>query len=170
MRFEPGEEGVWRLVPEGLQQSDGAVLWQRYSREQVPGLFGLEFAGPTLQQGFLVKDQHMILFVTLDKSDKAAEHKYGDRFLSPTEFEWQSQNRTRQGSKHGEAIRYHEEQGIAVHLFVRPKSKERGKTVPFTYCGDLEFVRWEGEKPITVWWRMKKAVPEAYRDLLVVPT
>ena len=90
--------------------------------------------------------------------------------MSPNEFEWQSQNRTRQESKHGQAIRHHEEQGIAVHLFVRPKSKERSKTVPFTYCGDLDFVRWEGENPITVWWKMKEAVPEAYWEILKVPS
>ena len=169
VHLKPGAEGRWELEPEQRVKSDGAELWQRYTREQVPGLFGLEFAGPTLQQGFLVKDQHMILFVTLDKSDKAEEHKYGDRFLSPTEFEWQSQNRTTQMSKHGQAIRHHAEQGIAVHLFVRPKSKEQGKTSPFFYCGDLEFERWEGERPITVWWRLKEEVPKAYLDILRIP-
>ena len=40
--------------------------------------------------------------------------------------------------------------------------------MPFTYCGDLEFVTWEGEKPITVWWRMKEAVPDAYWEILNV--
>ncbi len=33
-------------------------------------------------------------------------------------------------------------------------------TQPFLYAGTLEFQRWEGEKPITVWGRMEEAVPE----------
>jgi hypothetical protein len=41
-----------------------------------------------------------------------------------------------------------------------------GKTSPFVYCGRLGFERWEGEKPITVWWRLERAVPrELWREL-----
>jgi Domain of unknown function (DUF3427) len=52
-------------------------------------------------------------------------------------------------------------QGIPVHLFVRKTSKiAGGGSAPFTYCGDVEFVEWEGEKPITVRWRLPEALPE----------
>jgi len=60
--------------------------------------------------------------------------------------------------------------GLTVHLFVRPKSKEAGsKAAPFYYCGELEFDRWKDEKPITVWWKLGEAVPEAYWEVLGVP-
>ena len=48
--------------------------------------------------------------------------------------------------------------------------KEGGKTAGFVYCGPVEFQRWEGEKPITVWWRLAVAVPEPLRQLLRVPS
>ncbi|HEU5117847.1 MAG TPA: DUF3427 domain-containing protein, partial [Isosphaeraceae bacterium] len=64
---------------------------------------------------------------------------------------------------------HHRERGIAVHLFVRGQAKVNGKTQPFIYCGALEFERWEGEKPITVWWRLRQPVPEHLRAELDVP-
>jgi len=36
-------------------------------------------------------------------------------------------------------------------------------------CGPVEFVSWEGEKPITVLWNLPEPVPEALRDKLRVP-
>jgi len=53
-----------------------------------------------------------------------------------------------------------------VHLFVRATSKVAGKTQPFIYCGELEFERWEGDKPITVWWRLSAPVRTELRDVL----
>ena len=47
-----------------------------------------------------------------------------------------------------------------MRLFVRPTAKLDGKAAPFYYCGELEFERWEGEKPITIWWHMKESLPE----------
>ena len=43
---------------------------------------------------------------------------YDDKFISPEKFQWQSQNRTRQASKHGEIIRNHANKNMLVHLFV----------------------------------------------------
>ena len=82
------------------------------------------------------------------------DFQYKDHFISPTEFEWQSQNRTGQASADGQDIQKHAARGIAVHLFVRSQKKRAGGgAAPFVYCGDVEFVGWRGEKPITVQWR-----------------
>ena len=51
----------------------------------------------------------------------------------------------------GRMIQNHLAEGTHVHLFVRPTAKVGGKTQPFIYCGELEFERWEGDRPITVW-------------------
>ena len=64
------------------------------------------------------------------------EHRYEDAFLSPTEFRWQSQNRTTRDSKMGRMIQNHRAEGTAVPLFVRPTAKVGGKTQPFIYCGN----------------------------------
>jgi hypothetical protein len=79
------------------------------------------------------------LFVTLDKTGMQDEHRYEDVFLSPTEFRWQSQNRTARDSKMGQRLKNHRAESTHVHLFVRPTAKVGGKTQPFTYCGELEF-------------------------------
>ena len=101
------------------------------------------------------------LLVTLDKSAAADEHKYKDEFLGLNIFQWQSQNRTTQVSSDGKSIKEHAGQGITFFLFVRPQSKTRdGKAMPFVFCGPVEFVGWDGERPITVHWRLQNAVPE----------
>ena len=141
----------------------GPQLWARYARADVPKLFGFEFKGFESQSGVVVRPGLMLLFVTLDKSDMQEAHQYADAFLSPEEFRWQSQNRAARGSAAGRAIAGHAEQNTAVHLFVRAVAKIGGKTQPFAYCGTLNFERWEGDNPITVWWRLTDPVPPSVR-------
>lgn len=137
----------------------GPELWQEYTRPQVAERFGLEFRGRENQQGIVVRPRLVLLFVTLNKEDMVEEHRYRDQLVSSTEFQWQSQNRTAQTSDFAVSLRDHVARGIHVHLCVRREAKVRGKTSPFRYCGELLFERWEGEKPITVWWRLKEDVP-----------
>ena len=132
----------------------GPQLWAKYKRDEIPNLFNIEFSGFDRQAGVVRRAGHLLLFVTLDKGDLEKSYQYSDEFLSPSEFKWQSQNRTRLHHQIALDISQHKEKGIQVHLFVRPRKKEAGKTAPFTYCGRLQFVRWEGEAPITVWWTL----------------
>lgn len=120
----------------------------------------VELQGWDRQMGEIVRPDRLILFVTLDKTPFDPNLRFQDTFTSPTEFQWQSQNKTRQESEVGQRIRHHRDRGIDVHLFVRRRNKVRGTAMPFYYCGRLDFERWEGEKPITVWWRLEEAVPE----------
>jgi hypothetical protein len=157
------------MRPAGAEDIDmgGPVPWSTYARET--GFLSLNFKFKDQwerQTGVVVRPGTIVLFVTLDKGQHAEEYQYKDRFLSPTLFEWQSQNRTRQASSLGQQIRQHRENGTAVHLFVRKMAKVRGRTQEFYYAGELEFLRWEGEAPITVWWEVKEAVPERVWDEL----
>ena len=163
------EDDVWTLTPSGVGVV-APVLWKAYSREQIPGLFGLEFNAPVWQQGFVRRGDKTFLLVTLDKRTAADEHKYEDRFLSASEFQWQSQNQTARESKPGETIRDHRKLGIEVLLFVRQRSKtSSGKASPFVYCGLVDFVDWDGDKPITVKWHLREDVPARLRSDLRVP-
>ena len=45
------------------------------------------------------------------------------------------------------------------HLFVRNGKLRNGKAAPFLYCGRPVFEDREGEKPITVTWRLLVPVP-----------
>jgi Domain of unknown function (DUF3427) len=45
---------------------------------------------------------HIFLLVTLDKVGHATDFQYKDHFVTATEFEWQSQNRTGHASADGQ--------------------------------------------------------------------
>jgi superfamily II DNA or RNA helicase/diadenosine tetraphosphate (Ap4A) HIT family hydrolase len=154
------EQDHYRLKPIGMQENQ-PVIGGEYSRADIAPLWQLPFEDATWRQsGFIWTGTHMFLLVTLEKQGMREEHQYQDRFLDAEHFQWQSQNRTPQGGKVGQALRHHHDRGIAVHLFVRrfPKT-QRGKAAPFMYCGDLDFQSWEGEKPITIRWRLTKPLP-----------
>ncbi len=140
---------------------------RRYAREQIPALLGFKWDKSIWQQGFIPKPGHIILLVTLEKDDKPEEHQYSDAFLSPTQFRWQSQNRTSQEGKHGQAICNHVANGVATHLFVRKTAKKNGRTSAFYYCGEVEFASWEGEKPITVMYALKQELPGKLVDQFI---
>ena len=54
-----------------------------------------------------------------------------------------------------------------MHLFVRARKKmPRGGAAPFVYCGDVSFIRWSGERPITVSWKLPVDVPDGIWDAL----
>ncbi|MDP3233153.1 MAG: DUF3427 domain-containing protein [Myxococcales bacterium] len=158
-------EDTWVL--ERLAVSGQEVeLWRTYSREQIPGLFGDQFSEAIWNVGFVARPsaspKHLFLLVTIDKKDMHGDFDYGDHFLAPDLFEWQSQNRTRKSDKHGKLIHDHAELGVHVHLFIRKQKKDaKGSASPFVYCGPVTFEKWgEGEKPITVQWRLKRMLPD----------
>jgi superfamily II DNA or RNA helicase/HKD family nuclease/diadenosine tetraphosphate (Ap4A) HIT family hydrolase len=156
-----GHEYVMRPAGEDEIELVGPVPWSTYSRDTGMRALNLRLKNRwERQSGIVERPDRLVFFVTLDKGQHAEEYQYKDRFLSLTEFEWQSQNRTRQNSALGRQIRQHRDNGTAVHLFVRKMAKVRGKTQDFYYAGELEFQRWEGEAPITVWWRVTEEMPE----------
>jgi len=144
-------------------------LWERYLREKIPTEFGLAFNQATWNVGFVVSPPHVFLLVTLAKEDMNPDHRYADHFISDQEFSWQSQNRTRQNSKHGQIIKNHRAMGIHVHLFVRPTKRVGQAPTPFLYCGEVDFISWEGDTPITVRWSLRERVPQSLWTLLKVP-
>jgi superfamily II DNA or RNA helicase/diadenosine tetraphosphate (Ap4A) HIT family hydrolase len=170
----------WRLAAylrrEGREPAEprepgeqGATRWRPYLREDIPPLFGLTFNEAVWNSGFVKRPGHLFLLVTLEKGDLAETFQYHDRFLGPDLFQWQSQNRTRRDSPAGRALSRHQEEGYQVHLFVRRTKKIKGSAAPFVYCGDVRFVDWEGDTPITVRWRLPEPVPPALREALGVP-
>jgi superfamily II DNA or RNA helicase/HKD family nuclease/diadenosine tetraphosphate (Ap4A) HIT family hydrolase len=156
-----GLEYVMRPAGDDDIYAGGPVPWSIYTRDTGLRALNVKLKNQWERQtGIVERSDRLVFFVTLDKGQHAEEYKYKDRFISPTEFEWQSQNRTRQDSPLGQQIREHRQNGTTVHLFVRKMAKVRGETQGFYYAGELEFLRWEGEKPITVWWKVTEAVPE----------
>ena len=136
-------------------------------REEIPPLFGLEFNMAIWNSGFVKLLGHLFLLATLEKEGLDEKFKYQDRFLAPDLFQWQSQNRTKQDSPHGKAIRDHVAEGLAVHLFVRRfKRINGGGAAPFLYIGDVGFQSWDGNSPITVKWKLGRPVPSTLWESL----
>ena len=164
----------WRLVeylqrdtiPETESEDNGLekeqlTLWKPYMREKVPGLFGYPFSIAIWNVGFVAKDNHLFLLVTLENKGFTDNFKYKDHFTAPDTFHWQSQNQTEKNSRTGEKISRHKEKEISVHLFIRATKKIGARAAPFYYCGDVDFLDWEGDAPITVRWQLKNPVPKS---------
>ncbi|HXI13728.1 MAG TPA: DUF3427 domain-containing protein [Thermoanaerobaculia bacterium] len=162
------KDGGWHAAPEGQRQGE-LQLWRSYSRELIPPLFGMEFSTAIWNVGYVARSGHVILLVTLEKGEHAENFQYGDRFLSPKLFEWQSQNRTAADGKDGRLIREHSPGGVPVHLFVRRSKKIGSRSAPFIFCGDVTFVDFTGTAPMTVRWSLPEPVPDRMRAALSVP-
>ncbi len=152
----------WHLTPLG-RRSGELQLWRSYSREEIPPLFGLEFSTAIWNAGFVKRPGHIFLLATLDKSGHGSEFQYKDHFISRNEFEWQSQNRTSSGERGRPRYSSARRARIAPSTFsseVRRKMP-RGGAAPFVYCGDVRFLEWRGDRPITVRWKLPADVPDS---------
>jgi superfamily II DNA or RNA helicase len=168
VNFAVSDTGVWTISPaKRSKNANIPEIWGHYTREEIPALFGFEFNTAIWNSGFVKLPGHLFLLVTLEKGGLDKSFKYQDKFLSPSTFQWESQNRTDQKSAHGESIRKHSDQGLIVHLFVRKEKRIGGRgAAPFVYCGELEFESWSGNRPITVHWKLQKPVPRSLWDSL----
>jgi hypothetical protein len=106
-------------------------------------------------------DHRLILLATLRKGSLAAGNHYEYAFLDDRTIQWQSQSRTRQASRHGAMISGHDA-GAEVHMFVRAGKLREGRAAPFVYCGRVAFLGWEGERPITVRFRLPSLRPPTF--------
>ena len=107
-----------------------------------------------------------LLLVTLDKAAATKEHlRYRDFPLNEKRFHWQSKARTTrespEGRRHLDPARY----SVTPLLFVRERADERaGVTMAFRYLGPVDPDGADGERPITIEWRLRYAMP---REVLV---
>lgn len=97
-----------------------------------------------------------LLLVTMEKGDSALEHlRYKDFPINERAFHWQSQSDTRQDDRIGLRHVRPGEQGVTPLLFVRETKKDaRGLTRAFRFLGPVAPQRVEGERPISIEWRL----------------
>ncbi len=80
----------------------------------------------------------VVLFVTLEKERKELVHRYNDKFLlGGRMFQWESQNKNTPETPHMVMII----EGEPVVLFARVHEKIKSKSQPFTYVGQLGYVK-----------------------------
>lgn len=141
------------------------VLYQNYTRNEIRDLHDVN---SPWREGVARAGNQYFLFINLNKDKNVSEHlHYKDYFIDPTLFHWQSQNQTSRESGRGQDFFHHKEKGIHIHLFVRKYEKMHDMTLPFMYLGEVDFVSWDGDKPISIKWKLHDAVPEdLYFDLV----
>lgn len=98
-----------------------------------------------------------LLFVTLDKREGYHERiAYHDYAVSAERFHWQSQNAAGPGTPSGRRYLESPGNGWSFQLFVR-----RAKGEPYRPCGPVVLERAEGEKPMTIYWKLRVSLPMA---------
>ncbi|OCH29089.1 hypothetical protein A6E12_06770 [Aliivibrio fischeri] len=89
----------------------------------------------------------VVLFVTLDKTNKKESEKYYDTFLlDGKKFHWESQGTNTPNTSHMINIF----NGTPVILFVRIHEKIKSKSQPFYYLGQLEYLEHRSSAPVEV--------------------
>lgn len=140
-------------------------LHARYSRDEALAAFGLEDLNGTWGSGvrWVPGDQADVFFVTLLKTEShfSPTTMYADHAISPTLFQWESQNATAERSATGQRYIHHQDMGTSVHLFVRETKVADGTlgTPPYLYAGPMSFVSHTGERPMRILWRLHHALP-----------
>lgn len=96
-----------------------------------------------------------LLFVTLDKREGYHERiAYHDYAISAERFHWQSQNTAAPDTAAGRRYLGSPDNGWRFQLFVR-----KAKGDPYRTCGPVTLERSEGEKPMTIYWRLVVPLP-----------
>lgn len=119
------------------------------------------------QQGVLglPKRKTELLFVTLDKSEGFHDRiAYRDYAISSERFHWQSQNSAGPDTPAGRRYLESESNGWTFQLFVRARKAE-----PYTACGPVALETAEGNRPMSITWRLAKQIPaRLFREFSVL--
>jgi superfamily II DNA or RNA helicase len=132
-------------------------LHATYTKDEILAAYGMEkprswMAGVR----WMPEEQADIFFVTINKTEQhfSPQTMYSDRAISPTEFQWESQHVTREGSRTGLRYIHHADRGSTVYLFLR-----ENKGDPFTYAGPMTYMSHEGERPMRIRWDLAYELP-----------
>jgi len=138
-----------------------------YSADQILAAFGFwnEEKAPAFREGVKYFDEKKtdIFFITLNKSDKdfSPSTLYEDYAINERLFHWQTQSRIGEDTNTAQRYIHHRERGTRIALFVREYKEEAGYTSPFVFLGEAEYVKHEGNKPMSFVWRLKEEMPPA---------
>jgi hypothetical protein len=103
----------------------------------------------------LVERKTELLFVTLDKSE--GYHKgisYQDYAVSVDTFHWQTQNSAGPDTPNGRRYLESSTNGWNFQLFVRPR-----KTDAYRSCGRVKLFSTEGNRPMSIVWKLETPLP-----------
>lgn len=119
------------------------VVGDYYSRKDLATLLKSPFIEKS-QSGVLQFDNCILLLVDLDKSKE-----YGNRFEGDLFF-MNFQNSSTQESKSVQRFK----DGDLTYLFVRKQRLIKNTTQPYEFKGQLVLESLQGEKPVSLLWRL----------------
>ena len=136
-----------------------------YSRDEVLtglGINTINFRHELREGAYYFKEKDTdVFFINLQKSDKefSPTTMYEDYIISNELFHWQSQNKT--GDKSPVGVRYlnQRKNGGRVLLFVRECKSRDNVAEPYYFLGKANYESHRGSKPISIVWRLEKAIP-----------
>jgi superfamily II DNA or RNA helicase/HKD family nuclease len=137
----------------------------RYSREEALAAFGMTDLAGTFGSGvrWVPDERADLFFVTLIKTEGhfSPTTMYADSAVTPTLFQWESQNTTTEASPVGQRYVHHRERGSSVHLFVRETKTADGAlgVPPYLYAGPMTYQSHTGNRPMRILWRLHHALP-----------
>ena len=104
-----------------------------------------------------------VFLITLDKS---ADHytpgvMYEDYPIDERRFHWESQNSTGPDTPVGQRYIDPNRSG-PVLLFVRPRDKEGGDTLPYRLLGPAHHVEHAGARPMSITWELEVPIPRRF--------
>jgi hypothetical protein len=137
----------------------------RYSLAELLAAFGVP--NPAASRGSGVKwiedAQADVFWFNLRKTEKyfSPTTMYADRAISPTLFQWESQNATSEASPTGQRYVNHRERGSSVHLFFRESKVAEGDlgAPAYLYAGPATYVSHTGERPMRIIWKLDYELP-----------
>ena len=136
-----------------------------YNTSQIMAAFGYfnENKSPEFREGvkYFEDKKTDIFLINLNKSEKdfSPSTMYDDYAITPTLFHWQSQSNDRQESP--KILRYVNQKntGNTISLFVREYKKNGSYTSPYVFLGNADYVRHEGEMPVSFDWELHSPIP-----------
>lgn len=137
----------------------------RYNRNQIMAAFGEfnESKAPEFREGVKhFKDKKTDIFlINLNKSEKdfSPSTMYEDYAINERLFHWQSQSQDRSSSAKIQRYINHREAGNYISLFVREYKNNGLYTAPFTFLGNADYIRHEGERPVSFIWNLHEPIP-----------
>lgn len=137
----------------------------RYNTNQIMAAFGLftETESPEFREGVKYFDEKKtdIFLINLNKSEKefSPSTMYEDYAINSFLFHWESQSQDRESSARIQRYIHHKDKGNNISLFVREYKHIGSYTAPYTFLGNADYVRHEGERPVSFVWKLHSAIP-----------
>jgi superfamily II DNA or RNA helicase len=136
-----------------------------YSLPELLAAFGVP--NPATSRGAGVRwiedEKADVFWFNLRKTEKhfSPTTMYADRAISPTLFQWESQNATAEASRTGQRYIHHRDRGSSVHLFFRESKTSDGDlgAPAYLYAGPATYVSHSGERPMRILWKLDHKLP-----------